>query len=392
MSPRREFSCSSRGMVLRILSNRSERGRPFQLPLNTSLESGGGTRSRRCPRSVWALPIATIRRDTGAVAFVQSFAAPGLIGRIHRVPHRGRGLGVRCKNANSHSGDHRDGDKSRAHSIGTLHLRRLQCLSRDPPRFGFRSWRIALRDLTPSPRVCGSLAVAIAIFVGALLAERALYILAGIHVTYRMVRDSNPRERDAWHRGSADAQSIRHHAKNRTLRLCRVAGFLCVLVGSAAQGVSPDRMVAEWMLRMGGSVVLEGQHRAIFDLAELPTSDFHIHTLNFTGITQWAFALEDELRRLSAAQTRRGSLCERPPLVRSAGFAGRSHNEPLRWIAGAGNSSCWSQPVQTYIPFDDAVVRAVQPLPKLKDIRFSADPRCGCCACILFVEEPGSEL
>ena len=92
--------------------------------------------------------------------------------------------------------------------------------------------------------------------------------------------------------------SIRHHAKSRTLRLCRVAGFLCVLVASAAQGVSPDRIVAEWMLRMGGSVVLEGQRRPITDLAELPTSDFRIHTLNFSGVTQWAFALEDELRRL----------------------------------------------------------------------------------------------
>jgi hypothetical protein len=26
------------------------------LPLNTYPESGGSTRSRRCPRSVWALP------------------------------------------------------------------------------------------------------------------------------------------------------------------------------------------------------------------------------------------------------------------------------------------------------------------------------------------------
>jgi Leucine-rich repeat (LRR) protein len=164
-------------------------------------------------------------------------------------------------------------------------------------------------------------------------------------------------------------KSIRHHAKNRTLRLCRVAGFLCVLVASAAQGVSPDRMVAEWMLRMGGSVVLEGQHRAIFDLAELPTSDFHIHTLNFTGITQWAFALEDELRRL-------------PPLkhVAEVYVNGRLwYDQPVSLVEATMNlfagspeleTLVLSRPVQTYIPFDDAVVRAVQPLPKLKDIRF----------------------
>jgi hypothetical protein len=31
-------------------------------------------------------------------------------------------------------------------------------------------------------------------------------------------------------------------------------------------------MVAEWMIRMGGSVVLEGQRRPIADLAELATT------------------------------------------------------------------------------------------------------------------------
>src|SRR3979409_676270 len=71
-----------------------------------------------------------------------------------------------------------------------------------------------------------------------------------------------------------------------------------ILPAYAQDALPPDRMVAEWMLRMGGSVVLDGQHRAISDLAELPTSYFYIRTLNFPGITQWGFALEDELRRL----------------------------------------------------------------------------------------------
>ncbi len=57
------------------------------------------------------------------------------------------------------------------------------------------------------------------------------------------------------------------------------------LFPAMAQDASPDRIVAEWMLRMGGSVILEGQRRPITDLADLPTSDFRLHTLNFTGIT-----------------------------------------------------------------------------------------------------------
>src|SRR5947209_8017080 len=84
--------------------------------------------------------------------------------------------------------------------------------------------------------------------------------------------------------------------------LGRVARMLAWIGGAAlfssAQPAPADRIVAEWMLRMGGSVVLEGQHRSINDLAQLPETDFRIHTLNFTGITQWGFALEDELRRL----------------------------------------------------------------------------------------------
>src|SRR5438093_912368 len=80
----------------------------------------------------------------------------------------------------------------------------------------------------------------------------------------------------------------------------RIAVCLLMVVCAhlRAQEASPDRIVAEWMLRMGGSVILEGHRRPITDLADLPQFDFRIHTLNFTGITQWGFALEAELKRL----------------------------------------------------------------------------------------------
>jgi len=97
--------------------------------------------------------------------------------------YRGSGLGVRFKNANSHTGDHRDGE-SRAHLHRDLHSQivvlfpgsakiRVPVLAQATSRFDSVS------------EGTGSLAVAIAIFVAALLAERALYILAGIHVPYR---------------------------------------------------------------------------------------------------------------------------------------------------------------------------------------------------------------
>jgi hypothetical protein len=150
------------------------------------------------------------------------------------------------------------------------------------------------------------------------------------------------------------------------------AGAVCLLFATVSNAwseqASPDRIVAEWMIRMGGSVVLQGQNRGISDLADLPQSDFTVHTLNFTGITQWAFALEDELQRL-------------PPLrhVKEVYINGRLwYDQPVALVRSTmklfSNSPeletlVLSRPVQTYIPFDDTVVKALQPLPMLQDLR-----------------------
>ena len=161
------------------------------------------------------------------------------------------------------------------------------------------------------------------------------------------------------------SRSVKESAGQFSRIFCLLASLMAPAL---AQDASPDRMVAEWMLRMGGSIVVEGQHKAIFDLTELPTSDFYIHTLNFTGITQWAFALEDELRRL-------------PPLkhVKEVYINGRLwYDQPVSLVDAtmslfAGSPELetlvLSRPVQTYIPFDDTVIKALQPLPKLQELR-----------------------
>ncbi|HLX43384.1 MAG TPA: hypothetical protein VKR43_08115, partial [Bryobacteraceae bacterium] len=152
--------------------------------------------------------------------------------------------------------------------------------------------------------------------------------------------------------------------KRSGIRLSYAALVVClgaaITLPASAQNVSPDRMVAEWMVRMGGSVMLEGQHRQISELADLPTTDFTIHTLNFTGITQWAFALEDELRRL-------------PPLkhVKEVYINGRLwYDQPVSLVEAtmglfAGSPELEvlvvTRPVQTYIPFDDTVIKALLP-------------------------------
>ena len=130
---------------------------------------------------------------------------------------------------------------------------------------------------------------------------------------------------------------------------------------SKVEGPSPDRIVAEWMVRMGGSVVLEGQRKPIYDLADLPTTDFRIHALNFTGITMYAASMQDELRRLPALPHLKelyinGRLWYDQPAPRVAAtislFNGATSLEKL----------VLSKPVQTYIPLNDPALRGLAPL------------------------------
>jgi Leucine-rich repeat (LRR) protein len=136
------------------------------------------------------------------------------------------------------------------------------------------------------------------------------------------------------------------------------------------QQISPDRIVAEWMLRMGGAVVLEGQRAQITDLADLPAADFTIHTLNFTGITMYAASMQDELRRL-------------PPLphLKELYVNGRLwYDQPAPRVAATMSlfsespeleKLILSKPVQTYIPLNDSVVDGLASLKNLKQLRVS---------------------
>ena len=136
----------------------------------------------------------------------------------------------------------------------------------------------------------------------------------------------------------------------------------------AIVGPAADRMVAEWMLRMGGSIVLEGQRKPITDLADLPTTDFRIHTLNFTGITMYAASLQDELRRLPAL-----------PHLKELYINGRLwYDQPAPRVqatialfneAVELEKFVMSKPVQTYIPFNDPALKGLSSLKNLKEVR-----------------------
>jgi len=97
----------------------------------------------------------------------------------------------------------------------------------------------------------------------------------------------------------------------------------------------------------------------LYDLADLPTSDFYVHTLNFSGITQYAVALQDEMQRL-------------PPLshLKEVYVNGRLwYDQPIPLVAStlgllsASNGIeklIISKPVQTLIPLDDTVLKNLE--------------------------------
>ena len=141
-----------------------------------------------------------------------------------------------------------------------------------------------------------------------------------------------------------------------------------LVVAPKIVGPAADRMVAEWMLRMGGSIVLEGQRKPITDLADLPMADFRIHALNFTGITMYAASLQNELRRLPAL-----------PHLKELYINGRLwYDQPAPRVqatialfneATALEKLVMSKPVQTYIPFNDPALKGLSSLKNLKEVR-----------------------
>src|SRR6185369_15842704 len=159
-------------------------------------------------------------------------------------------------------------------------------------------------------------------------------------------------------------------------RRAALAGLLVLAAipaaGQAPEGRrssgDPDRVVAERVLRLGGAVILDGQHTAIRDLDDLPAGDFHIRTLDLVGVSMGAWGLKDELSRL-------------PPLphLKELYVNGRLwYNQPMSLVAdtlGLFASSTeleklvLSKPVQTYIPLEDPVLARLATLPALTELR-----------------------
>src|SRR5579859_2106455 len=65
-----------------------------------------------------------------------------------------------------------------------------------------------------------------------------------------------------------------------TLRTCVVTLLLALGIASAQ---TADRAAAEWVLRLGGTVTLEGQAQPLAGLSDLPPGDFYVQGINLVG-------------------------------------------------------------------------------------------------------------
>src|SRR5437763_35841 len=138
-------------------------------------------------------------------------------------------------------------------------------------------------------------------------------------------------------------------------------GALIITSGLAQ---ASERSVAEWVLRVGGSVTLQGDHTPIWDVARLPAKDFQIEAVNLIDV-----AMEpDELKNLSGlASLKELYLCGRTWHSRPVPLSNKS-------LGALGNLTSLeklavSLPVQTEIPLQDPALANLAKLKNLKELR-----------------------
>src|SRR5687767_9620610 len=68
------------------------------------------------------------------------------------------------------------------------------------------------------------------------------------------------------------------------LVLLLLVSALPVLAAEGNATEPDDRAVARWVIRMGGSVAVEGDRRRIWNITELPAGNFRLHTINLVGV------------------------------------------------------------------------------------------------------------
>ena len=127
-----------------------------------------------------------------------------------------------------------------------------------------------------------------------------------------------------------------------------------------------DRTVAEWVLRMGGSVSVDGDRTPLWEIMRLPNSDFHLTGINLVPVTvnppvfQRLIGLTN-LKELYVS----GRTWHSMPV--------KASRETLKLFGTITSLErlMLSLPVQTEIPLDDEALAGLAPLVNLKELRIA---------------------
>src|ERR1700730_14011082 len=140
--------------------------------------------------------------------------------------------------------------------------------------------------------------------------------------------------------------------------------LIAALIVVPAIAAASDRAVAEWVLRVGGSVVVEGDRTPIWDVTRLPAKDFQIEAINLVDVVMEP----DELKRLTGLEHLKDLyLCGRTWHSRPVPLSNKS-------LGALGNLTSLeklavSLPVQTEIPLQDQALENLAKLKNLKELR-----------------------
>src|ERR1700722_16537251 len=116
-----------------------------------------------------------------------------------------------------------------------------------------------------------------------------------------------------------------------------------------------DRPAAEWVLRMNGSIVVEGDPKPIWDVAKLPSKDFHIAIVNLTDswIEPADLKILSGLTHLKELYLSGRTWHSRPTSLANASFAALGSLTSLEKLA-------LSLPVQTDTPCHDPALEILR--------------------------------
>src|SRR5438132_2383555 len=142
--------------------------------------------------------------------------------------------------------------------------------------------------------------------------------------------------------------------------------FLAMVFAMPGIAAASDRGVAEWVLRAGGSVSVEGGRAEIWDITQLPAGDVQVRAVNLVATTLKPKDFErlghlDHLRELYVSGRSWHSL-PAATSVESLGYLGS--------LTGL-ETLALSLPVQTEIPLEDDAIAKIAGLVHLRELRLA---------------------